>query len=902
MTNTQSSKLIKLAVWNANGIRNKINEVEIFLNNYNIDIIIITETKLQATDKIKIRNYSVHKYDRNDPVPGGGVAILIKKSIPYVKITINQNLSFEYACIKLNNDLSIIGIYNKPTNYYEINELLIINNLSNRVIIGGDFNSKHISWNCNSNNRNGNKLFNFLNYINTPTHINFPAKHTHYPSNNTNPTTIDFFLTKNIDTSRAVVHNELNSDHLPVTTTILDNYSEDNTKYITSYKNTNWKEFRKTLDGLITVNNKIDTTDILQQELQTFTTALTTAQKQHTKTIEINNSNHTDTPVDIITLIKNRNTIRRRHQRNFDPALKHQIEQLNQEINNRLKTHKNEKWNSLLKNCTVKDNTLWNIAKKFNKKRFSVPPLNNNGLEIYNNIEKAELLAQYFQGIHNNGAQDNTEQQNINNTINNLLEQNTEGDTNYITEMITNPKEISSITHKSKNKKASGEDRIDNILLKNLSKKAIIQLMYIINASFKLNYYPEQFKTALVVPIPKSNKPRNEISSYRPISLLSNISKIIEKIILKRFNNFLQTLNVKQDCQFGFKPKLSTTHQLARVCNDILINFNLDKVTTVTLLDLEKAFDKVWIQGLLFKLYQAGINTNFIKLMQSYLTNRKIKVLLNEQTSQEKIILAGVPQGSVLSPALFNFYLHDMPKFLKANLALYADDTAIYSHSFYAQAALVQNQIQINMLEKFFDRWKLKVNENKTELIVFHRKRTNQKLYKPLKINNHSIWPKESIKYLGLQLDQRLNFKQNVKISISKANGALRQLFPLLKRNSCLTTENKLMIYKALIRPIFTYAAPIWSHLSNYAFEPLEIFQNKCLRIIHNAPRYTRTQHLRDISKLPKIKDLTLKLARNFFSKNTNTLIKTPKQPTIYNIQHFKHKLIHSHLLHQQND
>lgn len=368
-----NNTIMKIAAWNANGLKNKLHETEHFIHTHKIDIFIITETKLQTTDKIKIQNYSSHRYDRNDPVPGGGVAILIKKNIPYTKLKINQNLSFEYAAIKLKNDLSIIGIYNKPSNRFEINELQIINNISNKIIIGGDFNSKHTTWNCNQNNTNGNKLFNYLNNINTPTQINFPANHTHYPSNNTTPSTIDFFLINNIDTSRATVHNELNSDHLPITTTILDNYSEETYKYITSYKNTNWKDFRKTLDRLLTINNKIDTINTIQQELHTYTSAIKTAQRQHTKTIKIN-TKQTDIPAEIITLIKNRNTIRRRHQRNFDPALRHQIQQLNNDISNRLKTHKNQKWHNLLRNASVKDNTLWNITKKFNKKRDSISP------------------------------------------------------------------------------------------------------------------------------------------------------------------------------------------------------------------------------------------------------------------------------------------------------------------------------------------------------------------------------------------------------------------------------------------------------------------------------------------------------------------------------------------------
>jgi hypothetical protein len=161
---------------------------------------------------------------------------------------------------------------------------------------------------------------------------------------------------------------------------------------------------------------------------------------------------------------------------------------------------------------------------------------------------------------------------------------------------------------------------------------------------------------------------------------------------------------------------------------------------------------------------------------------------------------------------------------------------------------------------------------SKTELITFSRKRTNNKLFDPFKINHHEIKPKSAVNYLGITLDSRLNFKLNIKNKLIKANNAIRTIYPLIKRNSKLSTENKIILYKALLRPIITYAAPVWSHLSDFALEPLEIFQNKCMRLIHNVPRYTNTQYLRDLSELPKIHtDTNRKILQKYTSTNKNT-------------------------------
>jgi hypothetical protein len=131
------------------------------------------------------------------------------------------------------------------------------------------------------------------------------------------------------------------------------------------------------------------------------------------------------------------------------------------------------------------------------------------------------------------------------------------------------------IIKKLPNSKSPGEDRICNKVIKNLSKKATVQLSCIISAIIiKLNYFPESYKTALVIPVLKPTKRRDRTESYRPISLLNTISKIAEKVIYDRFNRILDMLKIKKRCQFGFKKDHSATQQVARIVNDILINFN----------------------------------------------------------------------------------------------------------------------------------------------------------------------------------------------------------------------------------------------------------------------------------------------------------------------------------------
>jgi hypothetical protein len=148
-------------------------------------------------------------------------------------------------------------------------------------------------------------------------------------------------------------------------------------------------------------------------------------------------------------------------------------------------------------------------------------------------------------------------------------------------------------------------------------------------------------------------------------------------------------------------------------------------------------------------------------------------------------------------------------------------------------------------------------------------------------------------------LDSRLNFKTHVKKSIDKANAIIKKRYPLIVKNNKMAVENKILLYKTMIRPVITYAAPVWCHLSKSATEPLEVFQNKCLRLANNAPTYTSTEYLRNISGVPKIREHITETTEKFFSqRGKNKYIDFITDVTTSNIPfpRIKHGLIHQNL------
>lgn len=191
--------------------------------------------------------------------------------------------------------------------------------------------------------------------------------------------------------------------------------------------------------------------------------------------------------------------------------------------------------------------------------------------------------------------------------------------------------EINEVIKNLPNKKAPGKDEIKNKCLKTMPRTTRNTLVNLANAILKQKYFPETWKTARLIMIRKAGKPATDPSSYRPISLLSSVSKIIEKIIYRRFLNEVNEKKILPNHQFGFRKEHATTHQLLRLAESILEGFNKSELTGAVFLDVEKAIDRVWHDGLLYKMCRKNMSKRAIELTESYLTNRKFEVKLQQQ-------------------------------------------------------------------------------------------------------------------------------------------------------------------------------------------------------------------------------------------------------------------------------
>ncbi len=254
--------------------------------------------------------------------------------------------------------------------------------------------------------------------------------------------------------------------------------------------------------------------------------------------------------------------------------------------------------------------------------------------------------------------------------------------------------------------KATGPDNVSPRVLKNCAKELSGPLTTVFQTCLRENKWPSTWKEARVVPVHKKSL-RSEPSNYRPISLLSVVGKVLERLVAGVICQHLSENNLLSDRQFGFRPGRSTSDLLLLLTKDWQNALDEGLDTLVVALDIAGAFDRVWHAGLLEKLRAKGIQGNLLLLLDDYLRGRTLHVVVNGQSSGPSPVQASVPQGSVLGPILWNIYIDDLLRQL-STVAAYADDCTL-SRSYCrldSHRAVRDLNRQLRLVEQWGETWR----------------------------------------------------------------------------------------------------------------------------------------------------------------------------------------------------
>ena len=898
MNNCNTHPLLNVAHFNANSLEKRSSETNHFLANENIHIMSINEVKSIKTKKIYSYDTLLKLRNKN---AGGGVALIIKSFLNYKQIPLpNEFEDLEIIIIELQDiiiegeNLIIATYYNPPTQKIPPSALDFIFKLSKNTLLLGDLNAHHQFWHSKKDDLNGNTIFNFM-IDNNHTLVN-----TMDPTPTFQPTSISNYnsiLDLTIASSSLFntiinfeVTDKIHSDHLAITLSIkcpphpnITILTKQSNSFNKTIKSIDWTEFDK---QLLINTNKYDfeptmTESDIDNTILKLTTLINESVEASTsaKIINVKLNKYLKLPKFIVNLIKKKRKLRRKFFRTQNLSVKTELNHMQETIQKEISNFKKEKWINFcnsINNLHVSDTLLWRKLRTIDDTRppksFSLPNLYygdscTNDPTITTKIF-AEHLAETFQNNTGPDYDDNFKNE-IEQLAPSLFSKPNEeelGQINY-----TNAAEVEDVIKNLKNKSAPGPDEINNSIIKRLPRPYWYIIADVCNTSLSLGYIPNAWKIANVIMIPKPMKDSKNKKSHRPISLLNSLSKVLERIVQPRIMNWVYQSRILSSYQSGFRAQHQTADHITRLIQEGLETINQNKFMGALFVDLASAFDKVWHNGLLYKLHQYKIPNYLGFWIKNYLTNRKFRIKIGQTYSTLADILAGVPQGSVLGPILFILFFNDIHSIIsqRSTIGTFADDLTAWVISERTTIIRKELQLQLNSIQEWSSKWLMQVNVQKTNFLVIHRGNKNINL--DLYYGNELVKYDPNPRFLGVTLDKNLLLNKHAEIITTRAQKRINMLRRIRGHDWGLDERLTMITYKVLIRSIFDYAPMAQISMADSHLKKLEVIQRKAIRMITPWPLKTRAteiyKHITPIYKLEPTKDRIYSLVDKYIGK-----------------------------------
>jgi len=858
------------------------------LKNKSPEIILLQEIwRFPDLANFKLPGYQPLQFKQRTNCQGGGVGIFVKYGINFVidpVLSVFHERVYESIVGEIdfgNNKKIIVGSAYRPgTKHPDLpvsdqknifldliaNQLEIAATTKKHVFLLGDFNIDALDYDNNQFCSDYINLLFSLGYIQTVTR---PTRCT-----SESATLIDHCITNvcgDAHVTRIFATNL--SDHFPILTNIPVKLESPPPKAIKKrfYSDANFELFKSNINNISW--EILDTFVDVDQAYEYFLDNFTTLHDIYfpVQTLKFNKNCHKIEPwFSSALLVSRREKLRLdRLASNFPTDHNMQCYKNYRNVYNRiLRAAKKNYYETKLKNCQSNAKATWQTIKqainmKNKKDQTSITKLNIGNMALNNGNEIVTALNEFFIAAPLNITQQ------INRCgFGSEDDFNSPGNGSSF-DIVNKPishEEIFSAIKLLEPKKTCDFNNISMFLIKKCVHQIYLPLATIFNLSFSTGIFPQQMKIAKIVPIFKGGDAASP-DNYRPISLLSNFSKILEKIMAGRFTTYLEENDILAINQYGFRRGHSTVHPMTLLDNFVVGAFNKRQHAIAVFCDLRKAFDTVHHGKLLKKLRGVGVGALALSWFKSYLSNRKQFVQMGEYSSTLLDIIMGVPQGSILGPILFLIYINDLPECTLLMALLFADDTTLLaSHEDPVELYRLVN-IEFKKVTDYFRKNLLAIHPAKTKYIFFTSNRNidvsnlhiyvdnnnGDQLHNPLLKTEieriTGIENNQSIRFLGLYLDPNLNYNSHVQHIAKKISTSLY----FLRCAKNLLTKNALKLaYYSLVHSHLIYAIQVWASCSQSNISTVFKLQKSAIRIITGSKYNAHTQPLfKELEILP---------------------------------------------------
>lgn len=801
---------LKTISWNARGVSSLagVGNIIHIAERYDPEVILVQETFLNVASKIYIPNYICVRKDRQ--THGGGVMILVKKSLKFRREPELALAAVECVGIKLwagVEELTIRSVYIPHDSRALTDELRIVMS-GGKVILGGDFNARNLQW-CSRTNAIGAKLANVI--PSNGCHIYHSGEPTYFNLANHSSSCIDLFITNLAEQPLVFNLTSTRSDHVAVGA-LFDLQPTTIARSRRDWNRADWVEFAFHMRNSLPRWDSTDPENV-DNTLENFAKEVTRACERAVPMVR-NRKDDRTLSSRTLRLINHKHRLRRDVTNCSDPATRAVIQELlghaTQEVKRAVVADRNRNWAKFIKAANVSAAKFWRTFKRAKGKSKTASSLLVDGQLTSDPSARANALAKIFANAHRGQDPATAFDAQCEDYFDNIIDSEQDG-----VEPCT-AGELAGLLRLTKNTKSPGADGITYRMLKHLPIEALQQLATLFNVCLRHGLWPTPFKFAVVVAIPKAGKPPTDPASYRPISLLSSTGKLLEKVVANRLVEFCDENNIIPTAQFGFRRAHSAVHLATKLAAKLWQNKRLKKSTGVVCLDIANAFPSVWHAGLVFKMQRMGFSGGMQKIIANFCSDRWFAVRVDNAMSEPEFIHAGCPQGSGISPILYNIYAADAPTDREVDILQFADDTALVTKSVQARGIVSRlNRFAVKLVA-FYRRWHISVNASKTQFLFVPFSRAKRRMPKPncqLLIDGHPIQPAKDVKYLGVWYSKNLLFNTHANEAKRRAAAVSRSLHPMVAGRH-LATHHRKKLVKQVLLPSVLYAMPAWSTLS----------------------------------------------------------------------------------------
>ena len=857
---TKKSSL-RILQWNADSLATKIGELRTSAAKLDLDVILIQETKLTGKARTpRIDGFKEAMRQDRVGLGGGGLLCYIKETLPFEKLYGRAKKATESTSFRVRLDkknwVHISNVYVPPANSIgqEIQFTPDAIPTFESSIICGDFNGHTSLWDPNQpTDSRGDQILDWM-IDNSLESLN-DGSATRSSRITANPSSPDISLIGSKWSGKCTwtVEEDIGgSDHLPILITLnigTQHQSIRGKKPRWKTNGVDWEKFAEAVNADI---DKIFEGSSTTEKITLFNKTLNDAAVTHVGRVKPGRKSKPWVTPPVRAAIKQRNALRRQIKTKRKEWLI-----ACEEAREAERKAKEESWKDVLQNVVndADERKMWTFIKSLNGTPDNNSPnevMVHEGKTITSSSKKADIIANHYARVSSHTFTE--EERDLNRKCKRLLKSPTVN-SHSCTKFTL--RELKRAISKMRARGAPGPDDLPPQFFKALTANALIALLHIFNESWESNFCPQIWRNAVIIPLLKAGKPPSEIASFRPVSLTSVAVKILERMIANRLYHLAEENGWFSHLQAGFRQNRSCEDQVIRLTQAIEDGFQKKDMerSVLVLLDFSKAYDMVWQEKLLVGMAEKGVPIQFLRWLRAFLTNRQANVRFCDATSKTTRMRQGLPQGSVLSPILFLFYINECADRLSkmvdkegkpaATVSLFADDVSIVGTHRVREEAQKKVQEAVDVVVEWSKEAKLVLNAGKSEASFFSTWSGESKWRPDIRIGGKKVPFKEEPRLLGVILDRTLSFGPQVKKVTEECAGSLKMLASLAHTEYGWSKSDLLMIFNTFFLSKLNYSSPAWQcRLSESQMNLLERAQNKALRIVTGQLRSSPAEAL----------------------------------------------------------